>query len=199
MADIGIMGGTFNPIHYAHLLIAQSAYEQLKLDKVLFITGGNPPHKDGQPIVDAKLREQMVESAISENPGFEVCSYETDKQEYSYTAETLEYLKKTNPQDNFFFIIGADSLAYLERWYKPEKIAELATIAVYERDGFDTFALAHRIIEFINAKVVIIDAPQFDISSSLIRQKIREGKSVKYMVPDAVIEIIEDKRLYRND
>ena len=197
MANIGIMGGTFNPIHYAHLLIAQSAYEQLNLDKVLFITGGNPPHKDNKPIIDAIIREEMVRASICDNPNFEICSYETEKKEYSYTAETLEYLKLNHPEDNFFFIIGADSLAYLEKWYKPEKIAELATIAVYGRENFDTNALADRISGFFDAKIVIIDAPQFDISSSLIRKRISEGKSIKYMVPEAAVKIIEDKRLYR--
>ena len=199
MARVGIMGGTFNPVHYAHLLIAEYAYEKLSLQKVIFITGGNPPHKEGKPIVDAKIREAMVASAICDNPKFQISSYETDKEEFSYTAKTLEYLKKNNPQDDFYFIIGADSLAYLEKWYEPQKIADNATIAVYDREGFDTKALKTRILEFIDANVEIIDAPQFDISSSLIRKRISEGKSVKYMVPESVIKIIEDKGLYLDD
>ena len=199
MARIGIMGGTFNPIHCAHLLIAEIAYENLGLDKVVFITGGNPPHKEGKAIVDAKIREEMVLAAISKNPNFEISSYETDKKEYSYTVDTLEYLKEKNPDDDFYFIIGADSLSYFEKWYKPQRIAELATIAVYGRDGLDMNALKDRILKIIDADIKIIDAPGFDISSSLIRERVNNGKSIRYMVPEAVIKIIEDKGLYIND
>ena len=141
----------------------------------------------------------MVISAVCDNPRFCVSSYETDKKTFSYTAETLEHFKQENPFDDFYFIIGADSLSYLEKWYEPQKILNLATIAVYDREGFDTKALKKRILEMLGAEVVIIDAPRFDISSSMIRKRIGEGKSVRYMVPDSVIKIIEDKRLYIND
>ena len=198
MADIGIMGGTFDPVHQAHLIIAQMAYTQLKLDKVLFMPGGNPPHKSGKVVSDKKIRCEMVRNAISDNPCFEICTYEVEKEEFSYTADTLEYLKAKNPDDNFFFIIGEDSLAYLEKWYKPEIIVKHAKLAAYGRgEKSDIAFYIKRIKKLLNAEVIEIKAPLIDISSTKIREYVKSGRPIKYMVPDSVIEIIEKEKLYQ--
>lgn len=197
MARTGIMGGTFDPIHLAHLLIAQSAKEQLELDRVLFLTSGNPPHKTGRVVTDKIVRNEMVASAISGNPSFSLCDYEVDKKEYSYTSETLKYLKEKKPDDEFYLIIGEDSLAYLEKWHDPKTIVELSVPCVYRRgENSNIDYEVKRIKELLNTEVLVIDAPIIDISSTKIRKLCSLGKSVRYMVPDSVIEIIERERLY---
>lgn len=197
MADIGIMGGTFDPIHQAHLIIAEKAREELKLDKVLFMPSGNPPHKKGRRVTDKKIRCEMVKAAVLNNPYFELCTYEIEKEEYSYTAKTLEYLKNRNCEDTFYLIIGEDSLAYLDKWYKPEIIVKLSKIAVYGRGKQSNLEYEiKRIKNILNADIKVIDAPLIDLSSTAIRESIKDKKSVKYQLPDSVIEIINREKLY---
>lgn len=197
MADIGIMGGTFDPIHQAHLIIAEQARIALNLDKVWFLPSGNPPHKTKREITDKKIRCEMVKVAISDNPYFELCDYEINKEEYSYTAKTLEYLKSENCNDNFYLIIGEDSLAYLEKWYKPEIIVKLACIAVYGRGENSKLDYEiKRIKNLLGADIKKIEAPLVDLSSTAIRESVKNKQSVKYQLPDSVIEIINREKLY---
>lgn len=197
MANVGIMGGTFDPPHFAHLLIAESAYEQADLDYVLFMPGGNPPHKNGNDVTEAYLRFEMLNVAISNNSHFKISDYEVKKQGYSYTVNTLEYLKEKNPDDNLFFILGEDSLAYLDKWYCPEKIVEYANIVVYPRGSNSNLKYeVDRIKKQLGADIKIIDAPVFDISSSKIRDRVKEKKTIRYMTPQGVIDIIEKEKLY---
>ena len=197
MANIGIMGGTFDPPHFAHLLLAERAYEQYNLDYVIFMAGGNPPHKKENDLTDAAVRNQMLKAAIYDNPHFKLSEYEIRKQEYSYTADTLEYLKEKNPNDKLFFIMGEDSLAYLDKWYRPDKIVQCATILAYPR-GIKTnlHYQVQRIKKVLDADIKIIDAPILEISSSKIRELVGEKKSIKYLLPETVIEIIEKEQLY---
>lgn len=196
----GIIGGTFNPIHNAHLLIAEHAREQFGLDSVWFMTSGNPPHKRDMKIIDACIRENMVRLAVSDNPHFEVCSYETERGEYSYTANTLTEFAKLYPEREFYFIIGADSLEQMITWYKPEVITAHCKILVYAREGTDNLGLLakERGAQF-GADIQIIDAPLFDVSSSMIRERVRTGRTVRYMLPRAVEEYIKDNKLYKDD
>lgn len=197
MADIGIMGGTFDPIHFAHLEIAKAAKEQLGLDKVLFLTSGNPPHKKGRLVTDKKLRNEMVAASISGYKGFELCDYEVLKKEYSYTSETLEYLKAKNPLDNLYLIIGEDSLAYLEKWHEPEIIVKNAEIAVYARgENSDLDFEIKRIKNLLNAKIKVIEAPRYDLSSTEIRESVKNGKDISELVPKAAADIIKREKLY---
>lgn len=197
MADIGIMGGTFDPIHFAHLEIAKAAKEQLGLDKVLFLTSGNPPHKKGRLVTDKKLRNEMVAASISGYKGFELCDYEVLKKEYSYTSETLEYLKAKNPLDNLYLIIGEDSLAYLEKWHEPEIIVKNAEIAVYARgENSDLDFEIKRIKSLLNAKIKVIEAPRYDLSSTEIRESVKNGKDISELVPKAAADIIKREKLY---
>lgn len=194
------MGGTFNPIHNAHLMIAEYAKEQYSLDCVWFMTSGNPPHKRNQTIIDAHIRQEMVQRAIESNPNFKVCDYEVERNEYSYTANTLTEFSKIYPNDEFFFIIGADSLFQMNTWYKPEIIVKHCTILAFaraENQHLENAAKVYR--DSMNADIRIIDAPVFDISSSMIRTRIKEGKSVKYMVCDEVNEYIKSHNLYRRE
>lgn len=196
--NICIMGGTFNPIHNAHLLLAELAEEEFRIDRMLFMPSGNPPHKRNKHIIPSQYRADMVRLAIADNPGFEFCDYEINKKGYSYTAETLEYFKKKYPDDKLFFIIGGDSLSAFETWYMPDKILELAAILVFERRGYcgDTQKAVDSLKQKYNAQIYLIHAPMFDISSSIVRERLAEGKTVKYMVHDKVIDYIKENSLY---
>ena len=189
------MGGTFDPIHSAHLLIGEAAREEYGLDRVIFMTGGNPPHKtDTTP---AKARFTMTRLAISDNPYFTDDDYETEKTEKSYTVHTLEYLKDKYPNDDLFFIIGEDSLRDLPVWYKPEEILSMCTLLVFPRVSRDTLAdtIGKMRLKY-GDNILPIDAPVIGISSTDIRDRISKGKTIKYMLPDKVIEYIKENNLY---
>lgn len=197
MIKTGIMGGTFNPVHNAHLFIAECAREQFGLETVWFMTSGNPPHKRDEKIIDARLRQEMVIRAIEDNPYFEVCSYEVDSERYSYTANTLENFSEMYPDREFYFIIGADSLEQMLTWYKPEVIAARCVILVFAREGSaELDALVKERANELCADIRIIDAPMLDISSSMVRERIRSDKSIRYIVPHSVEEYIRENHLY---
>lgn len=191
----GIMGGTFNPPHNAHLLIAELAREQYKLDRVIFITGGNPPHKSD--FADAKHRFQMTHIAIESNNAFFDDDFEIKRAEKSYTVHTLEYLTKKYPSDELFFIIGEDSLRDLGKWYKPQEILNMANIIVFPRKSQKSLeAEINSVRERFDGGIFAIDAPVMELSSTDIRARIKNGKTVRYMVPDKVIRYIEENGLY---
>lgn len=196
----GIMGGTFNPIHNAHLMIASFAKEEFGLDRILFMTSGNPPHKKGKKLVDAQLRHQMMQAAIAGNPDFIAEDYEVRRGEYSYTAETLHFLKQKYPEDQLYFIIGGDSLRDLPTWYRPEEILNLATILAFARSfDFDMGQAIHTAQEKCGGEIFQVHAPVMEFSSSLIRSRIAQGKSVRYLLPDAVLEMIRKYHLYEEE
>lgn len=190
---IGIFGGTFDPIHNAHLIIAQYAREQFEIDKMLIMPGGNPPHKKG--ITDKNIRYEMT--ILAAESDFEVSDYEIKKDDFSYTLNTLLHYKKLYPDDELFFVIGEDSLNDISSWYHPERILRLCTLLVFPR--FDSCAAEKEIDRVKNAlggDIRLIDAPIFTVSSSEIRKRISEGKSVKHMLPENVRQYIEEKGLY---
>ncbi|MBQ6558571.1 MAG: nicotinate-nucleotide adenylyltransferase [Clostridia bacterium] len=193
--NIGIMGGTFNPIHNAHLLIAEMAREQYSLQRVIFMTGGIPPHKTA--ITGAEDRFNMTRLAIEGNAYFTDDDYEIKKDGKSYTVETLLYLKEKYPKDKLFFIIGEDSLDDIGKWYEPRRILEMATVLVFPRKTAGTLkekiGMARRVFD---GEILPIDAPVIDISSTDIRGRIGDTKTVKYMLPDKVIEYIKEHNLY---
>jgi len=198
VAKIGMMGGTFNPVHNGHLKLARCAAEEYGLDKVLFMTGGNPPHKKDKPVLDAKFRHLMVKLAIGDIPDFEPCDYEIKLTDYSYTANTLQYLHKQYPGDEIYFILGADSLNYLEAWYKPEKILSGCILLVYGRDGYDAGKDAERLRQMYGADIRMIRAPEIQISSTQIRTLARAGNDFSEYVPKAVYEFIQKYSLYKS-
>ncbi len=199
MKKIGIMGGTFNPIHMGHLIIAQAALTGLKLDKVWFMPAGDPPHKDDS-ILDKKHRLQMVAEAIKDNPDFELFTYETDKERPSYTAVTMTDLSADYPDHEFYFIMGTDSFLKLEKWYKPEIICAHTRLVVANRNNVENdelMAVRNKYMAAYKAKVDFIDTPQIEISSSSIREDIRKNISlVRYKLPDEVYNYIKTNRLY---
>lgn len=195
MSRLGIMGGTFNPPHNAHLLIAELAREQYALDRVIFIVGGNPPHKKSE--VEAIHRLNMTRLAIEGNGHFTDDDFEVKSDAKSYTVHTLEYLKDKYPSDELFFIIGEDSLADLSKWYMPEKITEMSALLVFPRKSKTTLlGTLKKMRERYGENIFPIDAPVMEISSTNIRGRIKDGKTVRYMLPDKVIGYIEENDLY---
>lgn len=197
MKKYGIMGGTFNPIHLAHLYIAYEAKEQLNLDKVMFMPAGNPPHKKGS-IIDAKFRSEMVSKAIENYEGFEINSYEINKNGYSYTYETLNALRE--PGVKLYFIAGADSLMDIEKWKNTKDVLKNCTFVVFNRGEFDRETLNGQ-KEYLESKysaeIILLEIMNIDISSTIIRQRIKEGKRVDFFLPNKVLEYINDNNIYR--
>ena len=187
MSKIGIMGGTFNPIHLGHIKIAQAAKSEYHLDKVIFLTSGNPPHKRDAALLDAKIRHIIVKRAISGIDGFIPCDYEVNRTEYSYSVNTLKHFKEIMPNDELYFIIGGDSLRDFHKWYLPDEILKLCTLLVYQRNGG----------EFISDFAKPVCGEMLDISSTEIRQKLENGEDVSELVPPAVLEFIIKYNIYR--
>lgn len=198
---VGIMGGTFDPIHIGHLILGENAYLQFDLDHVLFMPSGNPPHKqERQGRATTAQRVAMVTRAVSSNPHFELSMAETHDEGYTYTRETLSRLAQENPDTDYYFIMGADSLFTFETWKEPEDICRLCTLVVAVRDHVKPDKLNQQIDylkELYQAKIEKLDTPNIDISSGTIRNWICRGKSIKYYVPDDVIHYIEEHCMYQ--
>ena len=201
---IGIMGGTFDPIHIGHLLIAEQAFQQFALDKVLFMPAGNPPHKKNREgRATNEQRMEMVRMAIENNPHFELSLMEMNESNesgYSYTYITLEKLKERHPDTEYYFIIGADSLYDFKSWAMPERICACATILVATRNHTDEKLLDYELkmnSSWFKGRFEKLLIDNIDISSQQLRKWIREGKSVRYYITDSVIAYISDQQIYR--
>ena len=195
----GIMGGTFNPIHIGHLLLAENAKEAFGLDEILFVPSGLPYMKNGIEIADKWMRLEMTRLAVSDNPAFVLSSAEVEREGNSYTWETLELLREKEPETEFFFIEGADSLFAMESWKNPEIIFRDCTILAAVRDGKDDDDLREQIARLekkYGARIGLIGMKEISFSSTDIRERIRNGRSIRYMVPDKVIEYIKKYRWY---
>lgn len=185
MRKIGILGGTFNPIHNGHIAIAKYAMEEYHLDKVIFLTSGNPPHKRNEKILDAKIRHIMVKRAIGGISDFEACDWEVNRSEYSYTLNTLLHFKSIFPADEIYFIVGGDSIRDFNTWYKPEQILKLCTLLYYDRDNTLQCSFAKK-----------IHGSSIDISSTDIRRAVSENRDINSLVPQIVAEFIKRNELY---
>lgn len=197
---IGIMGGTFDPIHLGHLILGEKAYEQFGLEKVLFLPSGNPPHKkDRNGRATDSQRVEMVRRAIAGNAHFGLSLLEMDGTGYPYTYRTLERLRREHPDEEYYFIIGADSLFTLEEWREPGRICQNCKIAVAIRDHTDRATLEKEMAR-ISAKYqgtfFRLDTPDVEISSAHIREWIRDGETIRYYVPDPVREFIYENNIY---
>ena len=196
---VGILGGTFDPIHTGHPILAEAAYESFSLDYVLIIPNGNPPHKAGQVNATMEQRTRMVELAVADNPHLKVSDFEKTPQDYHYTHETLEFLKKEHPDTDYYFILGADSLVHFHTWMEPRRICEACSILAATRDHMESEELTARIQELsrvFGAHIYPMETPNIDISSNMIRERVRTGRSIRYYVPEAVEEYIYKKGLY---
>jgi nicotinate-nucleotide adenylyltransferase len=191
---IGVLGGTFDPIHYAHLIIAEYVRQELFLEKVLFIPASNPPHKLTQKLTPSSHRLAMTHLAIAGNEYFEVCDLEIRKKKISYSVDTVMDLRvRYNlAAGDIFFIIGSDSLHQLHTWRNPELLLKECTVVVVGRPGFSTKQCNEK---FVN-KIKLINMPLLDISASAIRDRVKRGKSIRYLTPQAVIQFITDQKLY---
>ena len=197
MKKIGIVGGTFNPIHLAHLYIAYEAKNQLNLDKIIFMPAGSPPHKKSEEVLEASLRYNMVYEAIKNYEDFEISNYEISKEGYSYTYETLENFKSKD--NELYFITGADCLMDIEKWKNPEEIFKLSKLAVFNRPGYSNENLRiqkDKIEQRFNTRIEILDIMNLEISSSMIRKRIKEGKRVDFFLPKEVLNFIKENNIY---
>ncbi len=195
---LGVLGGTFDPPHLGHLILAETATSTLGLDRVLFVPAGDPPHKQGRPITATAHRLAMLELAIAGNGRFAVSRVDVDRPGPHFTVDMLALLHKAHPGAQLYFILGGDSLADLVTWRDPAGIVAAARLAVNQRPGaaFDLEAL-ERNIPGISARLSIVDEPLIGLSGSLLREQMAQGHSIRYQVPDAVLEYIEAHGLYR--
>lgn len=192
---LGLFGGTFDPIHLGHLILAEGCREACDLDQIWFVVAGSPPHKQNErtPVAD---RLEMVRIAIAGHPAFDVSEIEAKRPGPHYSVETLEAIRQERPDDELFFLIGADSLADLPYWREPERIAQFATIVVVNRPGLESGATlpdfgpgAH--------PLRAVSIPPIGIASHDLRRRLAEGRSIRYQVPRGVEAYIEAQRLYR--
>ncbi len=197
---IGILGGTFDPIHNAHLYIGYEAKIQLNLDKVIFVPAGIQPFKQDKKITDGALRYEMIKKALEVYEGLQVSDYEINRSDVSYTYKTLQHFKDTNEKDTeIFFITGADCLMTIETWMEAEKIFSLCNLVVFMRGGANKNKLLEKkkyLEEKHSIKVIFLDLNALEISSSDIRERIKNNRRIDFFVPQSVKKIIYDKNLY---
>ena len=201
MKKYGIFGGSFNPIHYGHLMICEYIKEEMGLDKVIFIPTGNPPHKDLG--VSAEDRYEMVKLAISPNPDFEISDIETTRVNLSYTVDTIRKLKKIYKEEKLYFLIGLDSLFQLKTWKKIGDLSQEIEFVVALRPGYIDKEEINREIDFLRdsfgTRINLIKTPLYEISSTDLRDRIHEGKSLRYLIPKKVLDYIEESGFYKGD
>lgn len=198
MDRIGILGGTFNPIHIGHLILAENAYEQYSLDKIWIMPSGMPPHKSDLDVVSAEVRSAMVKLSIAGNRHLKYSGFELERSGYIYTVETLKLLKDKYPDTEFNFIIGEDSLDTFNKWRMPEEIVKLAKILVAVRsNGQNITEKVNKFNDVFKCDAKILNTPFIDISSNNIRKRVAEGKSIKYMVTADVERYIYNNGLYQ--
>ena len=200
MSKVGIMGGTFNPIHLAHTEMAKVCLRQQDLDKILFMPSKNPPHKKDKSILPETERAVMVKLAVSEYDKFVFSDFELQRKGTTYTADTLRLLQEENPDDNYYFIMGADSLLYLDKWYRPQEILKRAVILAIGRDGSTPDELKEKRKELIKqydkADIRFVHMRQMDISSSMIREGIAHGENMEKYLDKEVWNYINANGLY---
>ena len=198
MAELGILGGTFNPPHVGHLVMAQEALDQLGLDRVLLMPVARPPHKEAPADPGADVRLELCRLATAGAPHVEVSDLEIERGGASYTVDTLRALHERAPEHALTFIVGGDMADSLPSWREPEAVLELARLAVAERDGLRREDIAERLEPLHSGdRVAFFDMPRIDLSSSAIRERVAAGRPIRYLVPDPVIEAIRSRRLYR--
>ncbi|MGQ5709627.1 nicotinate-nucleotide adenylyltransferase [Lactobacillus sp. PSON] len=186
--QIGIMGGTFNPVHMAHLVAAEQALTKLRLDEVWFIPDNIPPHKDA-PLTSAKDRASMLDLATRDNPRFRVKLLELFRGGVSYTVDTLRYLREKAPQNDYYLIMGSDQVNSFHTWKDAGEVAKMATLVGIRRPGYP---------QDPQYPMIWVDAPDIQLSSTYIRRSVATGTSIRYLVPESVRKYIIEKGLYRD-
>lgn len=199
---IGVFGGTFDPVHYGHLLLAEQCREQGRLDRVWFVPAARPPHKDEGAITRFEQRAEMLELAIAGNPAFRVEPLERDRPGLSYTAETLAELHRRHPADEFFLLVGSDTLKDLPTWREPQSVLQHAGLMVMARPNNPLVSAEElrarlNLPEAVPLRMEVIETPLIDISSRDLRRRAAAGRSLRYFLPRAVECYILEKGLYR--
>ncbi len=192
--NIGIFGGTFNPPHIGHLIVAEHVRTTLGLDQILFMPAAIPPHKVGHDIISEEHRLAMLRLAIAGNPHFEISEIELMRGGISFTVDTLQEMKRENPTVTLSLLIGMDNLVEFHSWKSPDEVLKLAVVVVMTRPGFELGTLQ----KTIGGNVLVCHVPEIEIASRDIRKRVRDGKSVRYLVTPSVAEYIEKHGLYRN-
>ena len=210
MRRIGVLGGTFDPLHLGHLRAAEVVRDAMRLDKVLFVPASTPPHKASPPVTEGEHRFGMLERALSSEPFFEASRLELDRGGRSYTIDTLEALAAGSRDSRFFFVTGTDAFSEIRTWKSWQKLLEAHWFVVHERPGFpigpvqddlpgdiDSRVLESELEPGTEPRVLFLRRPMLQVSSTEIRRSIRENRSVRFLVPDAVADYIRENRLYR--
>lgn len=198
---VGIFGGTFNPIHYGHLMIADNACEQFGLEKVLFMPTGHAPHKEFMGKDMSEHRCKMVEIAIADNPMFDISYREIESESVNYTYNTLRQLNEEYTDTRFYFILGADSLFDFDLWMHPELICREAVILAAVRDELNEKMVDDQVLYLtkkFQGEIHRLNTPNFNVSSKSIRERIRKKQTIRYMIPDQVAEYIEKYSIYQS-
>ncbi|MCM3626569.1 nicotinate-nucleotide adenylyltransferase [Paenibacillus glycanilyticus] len=196
MSRIGIMGGTFDPVHIGHLIAAEAARDGCGLDEVWFIPTYQPPLKDNQPGASSELRFQMVKEALGGNPAFKALDVELRRGGMSYSIDTVLELKRHYPDAAFSYIIGSDRINDLPKWHRIEELAELITFIGLEREG--TALQLGELPEYIRQRITMAAMPPIGISSTDIRSRAQSGRTIAYLVPDTVHQFIKRRGLYES-
>ncbi|MBN1933147.1 MAG: nicotinate-nucleotide adenylyltransferase [Anaerolineae bacterium] len=195
---VGLIGGTFDPIHLGHLIVAEQVRTRLELDRMIFIPAGLPPHKLDEAITDPRHRLEMVRLATADNPYFALSRVDIDRLGPSYTVDTVRlFLDNWGARAELYFLLGSDSLAELPSWRQPDQLIHLCRIVAVGRPGYNVnLAELDRLLPGVTNLIHIVDTPTLDISSSDIRRRVREGRSIRYLVPQAVEQYIDEHHLY---
>jgi nicotinate-nucleotide adenylyltransferase len=193
---LGIMGGTFDPIHYGHLLIAEEARVHFRLNTVQFIPNGSPPHKPDRTITSATHRYAMTLIATRPNPGFGCSPIELNRPGPSYTIDTLDIVHKEYPTAEIFTITGVDAIAEILTWNRHEDVIQRTTFIAATRPGFDLQILKDRLPHAYLEKILLVGSTALDISSTDLRERVRQGLSIRYLTPDGVVDYIAKHGLY---
>ena len=198
---VGVFGGTFDPVHFGHLILAEQCREQGRLDEVLFVPAPRPPHKP-HPTARFDQRVDMLALALAGNPSFRIDETEKDRDGPSYTADTVAELRRRRPGDDFWLLVGSDVVRDLPLWYEPRRLLEMAGLLVMDRPGSpaaDRAELADRLGLPADQppRLLVVEAPHIDVASSDLRRRAAEGRSLRYLLPRAVECYVHDRRLYQ--
>ncbi|NLE43822.1 MAG: nicotinate-nucleotide adenylyltransferase [Chloroflexi bacterium] len=194
---LGILGGTFDPPHYGHLVLAENARVQLALDQVLFVLAGQPPHKPDRPITSVHHRLAMLQAAIEDNPGFVISRVDIERPGPHYTVETLALLHTDYPKADFFFLLGSDSLSEFAHWRDANGILGQTHLAVMQRPGYNPdLSVLTAQVPSLKERLVWVDAPHLDLASTDLRRRVSQRLPMRYLVPPRVEEYVRGHGLY---
>ena len=198
---VGIFGGTFDPVHQGHMIVAEQVMTELDLEQVVFVPGGIPPHKEASSVrASAADRLAMVEAAVEGNERFSVDRVEIDAGRAMHSVETVAILKERSPQDDWYFITGADEVSNLLAWRDPDLLLEQVVMVAATRPGYDLSKLDHLEAALRNFdRIFPVECTRVDISATGIRRRMLQRKSIRYLVPEGVHEVIESRRLYEGE